>query len=33
VAVRTRAGEDLGQVALEAFVERLSAEGRPGSAA
>jgi threonyl-tRNA synthetase len=33
VAVRTRAGEDLGQIELEAFVERLSAEGRPGSAA
>jgi threonyl-tRNA synthetase len=33
VAVRTRAGEDLGQIDLEAFVERLSQEGRPGSAA
>jgi threonyl-tRNA synthetase len=33
VAVRTRAGEDLGQIELEAFVERLSREGRPGSAA
>ena len=33
VAVRTRAGEDLGQMDVGAFVERLSAEGRPGSAA
>jgi threonyl-tRNA synthetase len=33
VAVRTRAGEDLGQIDLEAFVERLSREGRPGSTA
>jgi threonyl-tRNA synthetase len=33
VAVRTRAGEDLGQIDLESCVERLSREGRPGSAA
>jgi len=33
VAVRTRAGEDLGQSDVQAFAERLSLEGRPGSAA
>jgi threonyl-tRNA synthetase len=33
VAVRTRAGEDLGQIDLDAFVDRLVAEGRPGSTA
>jgi threonyl-tRNA synthetase len=33
VAVRTRAGEDLGQIDLEDFAARLSREGRPGSAA
>jgi threonyl-tRNA synthetase len=33
VAVRTRGGEDLGQMDLEAFVERLTREAVPGSAA
>jgi threonyl-tRNA synthetase len=33
VAVRTRAGEDLGQIDLDAFADRLVAEGRPGSTA
>jgi threonyl-tRNA synthetase len=30
VAVRTRAGEDLGQMALDEFIARLESEGRPG---
>jgi threonyl-tRNA synthetase len=33
VAVRTRGGEDLGQVSLPTFVERLTREAVPGSAA
>jgi len=33
VAVRSRTGEDLGQMSLEAFVGRLKHEGVPGSAA
>jgi threonyl-tRNA synthetase len=33
VAVRTRGGEDLGQVSLPVFVERLTREAVPGSAA
>jgi threonyl-tRNA synthetase len=33
VAVRTRAGEDLGQMALNEFIARLESEARPGSAA
>jgi threonyl-tRNA synthetase len=33
VAVRTRGGEDLGQMELEAFVERLKHEGVPGGTA
>jgi len=33
VAVRTRGGEDLGQMELEAFVERLKREGVPGGTA
>jgi threonyl-tRNA synthetase len=33
VAVRTRAGEDLGQMGLPAFVARLETEARPGSTA
>jgi threonyl-tRNA synthetase len=33
VAVRTRAGEDLGQVSLEAFIARLESEAGPGGAA
>jgi threonyl-tRNA synthetase len=33
VAVRTRGGADLGQMPLEAFVERLAAEAVPGAAA
>ncbi|MBX6391929.1 MAG: threonine--tRNA ligase [Burkholderiales bacterium] len=33
VAVRTRGGEDLGQMDLSVFIERLRNEARPGSAA
>jgi threonyl-tRNA synthetase len=33
VAVRTRAGEDLGQMALDEFIARLESEGRPGGTA
>jgi threonyl-tRNA synthetase len=33
VAVRTRAGEDLGQMGLTEFIARLEAEARPGSTA
>ena len=33
VAVRTRAGEDLGQMALDEFIARLESEARPGSTA
>jgi hypothetical protein len=33
VAVRTRGGEDLGQMALAVFIERLRREAVPGSAA
>jgi threonyl-tRNA synthetase len=33
VPVRTRAGEDLGQMALNEFIARLESEARPGSAA
>jgi len=33
VAVRTRGGEDLGQIELPVFIERLKAEAVPGSAA
>jgi threonyl-tRNA synthetase len=33
VAVRTRAGEDLGQMSLEAFIARLESEAGPGGTA
>jgi threonyl-tRNA synthetase len=33
VAVRTRAGEDLGQMSLEAFLARLESEAGPGGTA
>jgi threonyl-tRNA synthetase len=33
VAVRTRAGEDLGQMALDEFIARLESEARPGGTA
>ena len=33
VAVRTRSGEDLGQMTLDEFIQRLQLEARVGSAA